>query len=259
LSRYDGAVKPKNEDLCVKFSYDTAWADGVAMAKSQLSPLLTIAGVFFLVPQFALTLFAPFPQAAGSEPLTIAMINDYFVQNAGSILLLNIPVFLGQAAILLLLLSRESLTIGQILQRSLSMLLPVALLTILLNFIFICGMVLIVPGLYLAGRLSVATSAQMAERIKNPLTAIGRSFALTDGNGWRITGILLLVYGVGYIVMAAIGSVFGIVFTIVLPDAAAKALSALVEATLSAALLLAVLCFVASIYRQLITAPSKAI
>jgi hypothetical protein len=243
----------------VKFSYDTAWADGLAMAKVHLSTLLTIAGVFLLLPQFALTLFVPFPEPEQGQQLSIAMINTYYTQNAGTILMLNIPVFLGQAAVLTLLLAHDSPTVGQILQRAASMLLPVALLAIILNFILISGLILIVPGLYLAGRLAAATSAQMAERLSNPFAAISRSFSLTQGNGWRIAGILILLYIVGYVLIGAIGSVFGIVFALTLPVTASQALSALVESILATGLLLALLILAASIYRQLVTAPSKGI
>lgn len=229
------------------------------MAKAHLPNLLTIAGVFLLLPQFALTLFFPFPQPPAGQPATLEMINTYFLGNAGAIFLLNIPVWLGQAATLSLLLSNDMPTVSQVLQRAASMLLPVALLAIILQIILASGFLLIIPGLYLAGRLAVATSAQMAERLSNPVTVIQRSLSLTAGHGWRITGILMVFYTVGYVTIFAIGSTFGIVFTLALPGGVGQAVSALFESLLATAMLLVLIVLAAAIYRQLSAIPNKGI
>ncbi|MFM9852333.1 MAG: hypothetical protein ACKVOJ_05940 [Sphingomonadaceae bacterium] len=242
----------------MKLSYDQAWADGVAMGKAHWSILLAIAGVFLFLPQFALSLFAPFPKVADGEQVTIAMINGYFSKNALLMLLLNIPVWLGQAAVFSLLLSRDTPTVSQTLQRAASMLAPVAILVILLNLILITGFfLLIIPGLYVMGRFAVATPAQMAERLSNPIVALQRSLVLTQGNGWRIAGILILFYVVGYVIALAVGTIFGIMFTVALPGEVATMLSAFIESVLATALLLALLILGTSIYTQLSAAHSK--
>jgi uncharacterized BrkB/YihY/UPF0761 family membrane protein len=73
-------------------------------------------------------------------------------------------------------------------------------------------MLLIVPGLYLWGRLLPASAAMVAEERRNPIDALKRGWALSEGHGWLIIGLYLLVAIVAAILMLALSLVTGIAF-----------------------------------------------
>ena len=75
------------------------------------------------------------------------------------------------------------------------------LLSLISGLMFIVGLVLlIVPALYLAGRLCTAGPILVAESSCNPIAAIARSFEITKGQGWALFGLIFLVVIVGIIV-----------------------------------------------------------
>jgi|CXWL01.1.fsa_nt_gi hypothetical protein len=239
-----------------KLSYDAAWADLVAMAKSNASVLAIVAGAFLLLPNFAQMLFAPPPDIRSLDWNGLRQLEIYYTNNALVLILCNLPVWLGSAGILALLLDPRHLTVGEALKSGLRLLPGVIVLNWLIQFMIVSGLLLfIVPGLYLIGRLMLGAPAQMAERLGNPVSAIGRSFALSKGNGWRIAGLVALIAVVAVIVASAANAIVGILLSLILPKAAAGAAIALLKSVISAAMKLLALLLGAALYRQL--APSR--
>ena len=242
----------------VKFSTDRLWADCVSMAKAHGALLIAIGGVFLLLPQFAQSLFFPPPEIKVFDESAVNTMSAYLTDNALWFFVLNIPVALGQAAILTMLTHPSKPTVGQALSIALPFLLFVLVLSFLLNIVLITGYAaLIVPGVYLTGRLAVAAPAQMAERIANPFNAIARSLVLTRGNGWQIAGVTILLVVVGYIIATAIGAVVGILLTFIMPSSVVSAAIALLQSLLAAATLLALLILSAGLYRQTVEISNK--
>mgnify|MGYP001189138769 FL=1 len=239
-----------------KLSYDATWADLVAMAKSNASVLAIVAGAFLLLPNFAQMLFAPPPDIRSLDWNGLRQLEIYYTNNALVLILCNLPVWLGSAGILALLLDPRHLTVGEALKSGLRLLPGVIVLNWLIQFMIVSGLLLfIVPGLYLIGRLMLGPPAQMAERLGNPVSAIGRSFALSKGNGWRITGLVVLIAVVAVILASAANAIVGILLSLILPKAAAGAAIALLKSVISAAMKLLALLLGAALYRQL--APSR--
>ena len=235
-----------------KISYDAVWADLVSMARTNASVLSVLAGVFLLLPNFAQLLFAPPPEFEHFDLNAVKAMNDYIRENIVVLILCNLPVWLGSAAILALLLDPRRLTVGEALTGSLALLISVILLNWITQFAIYGGFVLLIlPGIYLVGRLAAAAPAQMAERLRNPITALKRSLELTRGNGWRIAGLVLLIAVVATIFTAAINFVLGIVVTLLVPASALPASAALLRSVLGAATALLILLLGAAIYRQL--------
>lgn len=239
-----------------KLSYDAAWADLAAMAKNNASVLAILAGAFLLLPNFAELLFAPPPNIRGFDWNALRQMEDYYRENALVLILCNLPVWLGSAGILSLLLDPRRLTVGDALKSGLRLLPSVIVLNWLTELAIVTGLLLLlVPGIYLIGRLMLAAPAQMAERIGNPIRAMGRSFALTAGNGWRIAGFVALIVVVAVIVASAVNAVLGILFNLVLPNDILGAGLALLRSTIGATTALLILLLGAALYRQL--APSR--
>lgn len=235
-----------------KLSYDAAWADLVAMARSNASVLAILAGAFLLLPNFAELLFAPPPNIRAFDWNGLRQMEVYYRENALILILCNLPVWLGSAGILALLLDPRRLTVGEALKSGLRLLPGVIVLNWLVQFLIVTGfLLLVVPGVYLIGRLMLASPAQMAERIGNPIKAMGRSFALSAGNGWRIAGLVALIVVVAVIVASVANTIVGILFSLVLPKAILGEGLALLKSTIGAATALLLLLLGAALYRQM--------
>lgn len=73
---------------------------------------------------------------------------------------------------------------------------PLVLATIILTTLGTAlGVVLlIIPGIYVFVRWSLACPAAVVEEVDGPVDAIGRSWGLVAGSWWRVFGILLLTF-----------------------------------------------------------------
>jgi hypothetical protein len=100
--------------------------------------------------------------------------------------------------------------------------LPTVVFTILL--VAVCtllgGLLLIIPGIFVAVRLYVSAQAVVAEEL-GPVDGIRRSNELVEGNGWRVLGISILVG----LISAVVGGVAGAPFQIAAVAAESDALA----------------------------------
>lgn len=241
------------------FSWDRTWGDVVAMARAHLEVLLVVAGVFILLPGFAVALYVAQP-VGRIETLAEAtrVINAYFAANWLPLLLASVATRMGEATILAVLLNDRRQTVSQSLALAAKLLFPFVLLNLIMNFAFVAGLfIFIIPGVYLIGRLAVAAPAMIADRDSNPLGAIARSLALSRGKGWAITGLVVLVVAVAYIVNQAIRVVFKVLLVFVIPRAAITEVTALVAALLDASVTIVAIVLTAAIYRQLVGAGTR--
>lgn len=233
-------------------SYDDTWADLVAMARSNASVLLVLAGVFLLLPSFAQALFAPPPRVESIDWNAVQTLNTYFQENMLTLLACQLPVWIGSAAILLFLLEPGRLTVGQALSSAAALTLSIVVLNWLLNLAVFGGFLLfLLPGIYLLGRLSLAAPVQMVERLRNPLTPLTRSMALTRGNGWRIAGLVLLISVVATVFASALNAVLGVGLSLLLPDSVGPTIATLIRSAIGAVSALLILLLNAALYRQL--------
>lgn len=130
-------------------------------------------------------------------------------------------------------------TFGDALSRALALLVPIIGLSILMSLgIGIGFMLLIIPGLYLAVRWSAAVPVLVHERL-GVLASLKRSSQLTDGNRWRILGLLIVVI----IALSILQIVLGLLSMAIIPllgtvlgVAVAAVLSAVLSVIVSIAL-----------------------
>jgi hypothetical protein len=95
------------------------------------------------------------------------------------------------------------------LRYAVSRLLPLLVAYLLVVIIVGLGLVaLIIPGIWLAVKLSMAFPAVVFERT-GPFSAIGRSWALTKGNWWRVFGTLLVVFLISFVLQIVLAAVAG--------------------------------------------------
>ena len=131
-----------------------------------------------------------------------------------------------------------------------------SILIVLINLAVGAGfLLLIVPGLYLWGRLLPAGAAMVAEDRRNPVDALKRGFALSKGHGWLIVGLYLLVLIPGMILILALSQLSGIAFILAAGQELGALLATIVLCAAEAVVATILTMLTAAVYRAL--APQK--
>jgi hypothetical protein len=235
----------------MRFSYTAVWEDTVRLLRSHASLAAALAGVFMFLPGLLVAHFLPTPQAADAQDM-FRLIGEHFTENLHWMLLSGIAGMAGTLAILCLIFRGPSITVGAAIGAALG-LLPFYFIANLISAvpIMIGVLLFVVPGLYLLGRLLPVAPVMVAENLRNPLAAVGRTWALTKGKGWAILGLFLLVFIAGFVLSSVIGGIIALIFRLALSDSL-SAFMGLIVSTLASTILQLVLTFLyAGIYRAL--------
>lgn len=234
------------------FSYDRVWADVVAMARHNAVLLLTLAGVFVFLPSFALWLMLPVPQTSGAGEEALKQVLAYYQRNAGALILVNAIGALGQIVILVLLIDRGRPTVAEAISGGARLFPGYFLASLISNLAIGFGILLfVVPGLYILGRFVVLGPVMADGRLSNPLKGLRESWDRTQGVGWRIVGLVLLVGIVGWIATSAATSILTVLGSLLLPESLDPMAAAIANALGGAVLGLLIVLLSAAIYRQL--------
>lgn len=194
----------------MRLNYNELWAETQALAGAHRTVLIALAGAFFFLPGLLSASLMPPEPGPGENMLQAVMRNT--AENWPGLLLLNVVEMLGTLAMLRLFLKPEGRTVGGAIAVSLPLLPSYFAARFVASLAITIGVLaLLVPGIYLVGRLAPLGAAMVAEDRRNPIDALRRAFALTRGNGFRIAGIFVILYVlawlIGAIVTAAIGAV----------------------------------------------------
>ena len=235
----------------MKFSYSAIWDDTVALIRAHGSLVAALAGVFIFLPSLLLAYLLPQPVATEPGQL-IALMSEYLRANWMWLLLENLLNMIGAIAILRLALHEGPSTVGGVISAAFA-LLPFYFLASLLSSVLIgIGFaLLIVPGLYLVGRLTPLGAVIVAEDRRNPIDALRRSFEVTKGRGWAIFGLVLVVAIAGIIVTVVINNLFGALFLIVAGKDLGLFLTLVLASATGAAFVALLATLYAAIYRNL--------
>lgn len=249
----------------MKISYTDWWNDIVAIVRSNASIVLAVAGAFAFLPGLvgAFTAVPYVPPADGADlPEAIAAFSQFFSDNwlqQTAVILLST---LGQLMLYIVLLDPRRPAVGEALRMAAMLFIPFLLTNILVGIIVGVGFVLlIIPGLYLIGRVALSTPSLVAERSYNPVAAVGRSWALTKGQGWRIFFFAFLIFLVAFVVQVAIGGTLGTVLGLIAGDGGqfsiGKLLLAALEALFASVFFILSVALWVALYRRLANDPAK--
>lgn len=240
----------------MSFSYNSVWDETVRTLKANASLLIAVAGAFLFLPSLVAGYLAPPPQAQTLETMW-----QHYRENAWTLFLAQLVAFIGNLALLILVLDARRPTVGRAIQAAFVLLPAYLLVSVLSGFMIIIGFaLLIVPGLYLIGRLAATAPALVAEGRRNPIDLVRRSFEITKRNGWAVIGLIFLVFVAFYILMVAVTSVFGSIFSLYDRSNGGHVgafLLLLLGAAIGAAFNTVLMVLVASIYRRLAGQPGR--
>ena len=170
------------------------------MAQGDRVILASIAGLFLFLPLFALNLLVPaMPALAVSEGMSEAqqrllaeVIANWVLAYGHWYGLAGLLAQFGQLAVLTLYLEGGRPTVGEALQRAVRRFLVFLVASVIVGVPLTLGMwlvVLLIPALFLAGRLMLTGPVVAAERPIGPLAAIARSWRLSRGHGMVLAGM----------------------------------------------------------------------
>ncbi len=189
-------------NLDVRGVFRDAWS----MWRRDRGVLVAIAGFFLFLPQLAGFLFLPGHVEIASKAAAQADVNAqaqaivaFYSQNAPLIIATGLTTLFGALVILMLYVDREKRDVAGILLFALRRLPAYFLLSLVIDGMVRIGvatLVLIIPALYLAGRLLLAGVIMASEPRSGPFVAIAQSFRLTRGRGVILAGFAaIIVFG----------------------------------------------------------------
>lgn len=242
----------------MKLSIERAWSDAIAMLRGHAEFLLPVYGLFALVPAVAIAVLLPMEAGPSATPQQLlAALQAYFAANLHWLILSGLLTAFAAATVLVTLADPARPTVGQAMGRAMALTPAFYVLTIITNIIIGMGFfLLIVPGLYLLGRLTLGHVHMAAERRMNPLWALGASWNTSSGNGWRIAFLIVLIFVVGLIAGMAAGAVFGVFGGLLGGAETARTVNIIVTTLFSTITGLIILLVQLAAYRQLAGAPA---
>lgn len=237
-----------------KLDLSGCWNDVMQLFRGNRELLLSVAGVFILLPSLAFAMFVPRPQSPPDADLATIYANmqAFYEANYGWIILIGLLNGFASIVMLLLMLDRRRPNVREAMRRGLSIILPYYAMGVLSGVLtFLGSLAFILPGIYIFVKLIVAGPVMAAERVHTIIAPMRRSWALTKGNSGRILIFVLVVAVTAFFVYVTSVTVFGIVIKLALEGPIAETLTMLIDAVVSMLLSVLMVCVYAGIYRQL--------
>lgn len=236
-----------------KIDLAAVWDDAKSMGTANRDLLGAVAGMFILLPAVVVEQLVTRPKALEKDAANEAVLAQfalYAEMNWHLLLTYAVISSFGILTIQSLLLRSERLTVAESMRVALPILPAFVVANLLQALGVMTGMFLfVIPGLYLIGRLALIAPVAAAEQSSNPITILQRSAILTHGNGWRVLGVLSIIFVVTFMIGIAITSVIGVVAELLVPGELADLIITLISSMIETArgVLVALVC--AALYR----------
>jgi hypothetical protein len=253
------------------FSYNAVWEDTVKLLRQHAPLLAAIAGVFMFLPALLFAVLMPPPEPQGNDPARLVELMMVFYRQAAPWFLVQfLASIVGTLAMLRLVFARGT-SVGEALVQALK-LTPFYLLLMLIFClavaigsmlilvpaamigpvaVLLAMLLLIVPAFYLIGRIAPVPAVMVAENRRNPIDALRRTFALTEGRGWAIIGLIAVIAVVALIAAGMADTLAGLVFILAAGQHLGKMLASVVASALQAGIATLLVMLYAAIYRAL--------
>ena len=257
----------------MRFDSNRAWTEASEIVMANRAVLWAVAGVFLVLPAFAITLLIPPPEPpAGADPQALMdLMGAYYTQAAPWFLGMAVFQLIGTLTMLALFTDRARPTVAEALQQGFKGLLPTVLAQIVAAAAFTLIAVLVVVPASLAGpaltvaamlfvfvglaygvtRISMVAPVVMVEHQFNTIAALVRSWRLTAANAWRLLFFYALLFLGFWITVLLLGGLADLGLRLVLGDRIGAPLGAFVGAALQAVMTIYFTAVYAATHRQL--------
>lgn len=237
-----------------KLDYSSVWKETQAQLNAHREGVGAISGLFLFVPDWVSRLFAGQPDLEGaSTPAEIlAAFQTYYADNWPTLLPTGLLSFFGAVAIYVLLTRKDLTTIGSALGKALALLPFYFIVQLAGGLITLAGfLALILPGFYLAGRLTPLGAVAVAETERGFSGSIARAWDLTRGNGWATFLLTLVVALVASLTAMIIGILVGLVTRLLAGSDGVPFIETGIDAALGAVIATLMVSLTVAIYRAL--------
>jgi hypothetical protein len=258
----------------MKLDSNAAWKDAMTAISANRETFAAIAGVFFLLPSLALGLFVPQPDppAGVTGEQAVKLMTDFYTAALPFIVPMVVLQTVGTLAILTLCTDRSRPTVGEAIMQGFAGFLPYLGASLLMGLaitlvgglvlalatatksgvlVGLVSIALIAAIIYALLRFSLISPAIAVERLRNPVAAMQRSWALTGGNAGRILLFLALIFVTYLVLTMVITAIVGAIVAVAAGVEAVKVSASVLSAVLGAGLTVIVTAVLAKIHGQL--------
>lgn len=256
------------------FDSNRAWKEASSAVVANRDVLLALAGVFFVLPSIAFSLFFPQPEpAAGATPeQALGVMREYYLAAAPYFLPIALAQMGGTLAMLTLFTDRSRPTVGEAIRQGFFAVIPYFVAQLLLFFtiglvavvllglagvtgisaiVAIVGIAVAVAAIYVAVKTSLVAPVVAVEHERNPIAALRRSWALTKGNSVRLALFYLLVFIVFVLVVSIAMALVGVMLALLVGGETGRIVAAVISALLGGVFSVYFVAILASAHRQL--------
>lgn len=234
------------------------------MWRADRDVLTRLGAVFILLPALAVALLLEPQLARAIDALPpddqagrFTAFGTWLSANAPWLLLTQVAANFGALTIIILYLDRQRLDVRTALRRALGWLPLYFAAIFLVSLLSALGVAAFVIGYFLVlSRLSLVGPVMIAEGQSNPFAAIARSFALTRGHTFTLTGVVMIVLLGSYIAQSPLDMVDRWM-TVNAPNPVARAMVDLGSSTISALAAVALALVQVAAWRRLGALSSK--
>ncbi len=237
-----------------KLDYSSVWKETQTQLASHREGVAAIAGAFLFLPDWVARLFSGQPDLEGikTPAAMMAAFQDFYVEHWPVLLPTGLITLFGAAAIYIVLTRQDMPTVGAALRQALILLPFYFLMQLIGGFATLFGvLLLILPGLYLAGRLTPLAPLTVAETERGVSGIIARSWELSRGNGWSIFLLTFVVALTASLAAMVIGVLIGVVCRLIAGPDGVAIVETGVDAALGAAIATIMISLSVAIYRHL--------
>jgi hypothetical protein len=258
----------------MKLDIGSIWNEASELVRSNHQVLAAVAGVFFLLPSFAFALLmpAPKPQPDAAPEAMLGMLREFYIAAAPWLIAMIMVQALGQMATFALLARSGRMTVAEALREALTALFPYlgTQLILTLGFALIAavgagiaaaigsiplmvllGLVGFVAAIYVSLRLTMVLPVIAVDRVRNPVSALQRSWNLTRGNVGPILLYMVLLVVVFVVASIVVGIVVGLLAALLGGARSAEVVGAAISGLLSAGFTVYIVASMAAMHRRL--------
>jgi hypothetical protein len=197
-----------------KLDYRSVGANARDLLKTHFEPIVAIAGFFIFLVNWISAILLPQVALGDASDIaaTIAILSEFFEANWPVLLPTMLISMYGSLAVYVLLVGPRVTKVGDALTGALAVIFPYVLASVVAGWATFAGfLLLILPGLYLTGRLALLPAVIAAEPGLGIAGSIRRSWEISRDCGWAILILMLFVALMVRLVASVVGSIIGLI------------------------------------------------
>lgn len=270
----------READMMPRLDSSLAWKTATRLVATNRDVLIAIAGVFFLLPGLAFSVFVPEPQMAPGTPPRemMEMMTEAWTSAMPLLIVVTLLQMAGTVTMLVVMTDPDRPTVRQAIMQGFRALGPYVLAQIMVGVALGLGFLVFVSLAALTGVKAIGAIAILAaflamiwcsvrmalvapvlaiEAERNPARALRRSWDLTRGNSGRLLAFFVLAGLLFAVIYGLTMMLVGVVLVLMTGGNVQQVLTAAVSSALTSGALVYFVAMLAAVYRQLAGEPAQ--